>query len=528
MKVVPPLPKAFDRWLDREPLKASRYGYYHRLSRSKATCFCTHCKQDFVMERILPTHNQDGVCPCCGFAITFKAEGLSKSVRDTEKTAVLQHLSNGGYLLRFFTTHRFFMAHYRHPKTESIEESRLFFTEQGVVTGQYKMGNSNYTGRYGWYPTKDNLTGDNITWNVCCGVYLYKTNVWFEDRWLYPHNIRPALQRMGLNYGISSLLCGKPVDVTTALLQSIRYPFGHLLAARGMDQLIQELYSESKTLLKSRRVGKLHQCLGIPKNYLEATTVQLWGVKDVNWLATAPRLPSLSDLAWLQKEKLDYKTLNILLQYTSYHRIRKYTAAQNRLVIKQIQEHTGKERLPGERQLPRTTTIPLRLGIWKDYLQMSEKIGRDVRSNKRLFPKDLQLEHDIVQQLVKVEMNKNADAKIQSMYQSLAHKYSYENQQFMIRPPRNFQEFMDEGNYLDHCVARNGYYNGHINGEGLILFLRDTRASDTPYYTLEVDPHTLTIKQCYGHRHARATPEIAAFLEEWKAYCEKSMQARVA
>lgn len=528
MKIVPKLPKVFDNWLDRQPLKKSRYVYYRRFGKKKAMCFCTHCKKDFVMETKLPTHNQSGVCQSCGSGVIYKAEGISRKVSDKVYTAIVQRLRNGEYLLRFFHVYREFGEHYRNHKTTFHEDGRLFFTADGTITGQYKHGHSSFTGRYGWYPTKDTITGENITWSVCLGMYMYTENVWFRDAWLYPYNVHSMLEKLGLNFGIQSFLRGKPVNVTTTLLQSIRYPFGHLLKERGMQKLVDDLYVQGKDLACAKRTGKLHQCLGIPKEFLPLVAEQDWKIDDINWLATAAKQPTPDELSKVRKMELQYDSLNVVLRYTTFHKIIKYITVQNRLLKKQIKAHKGKQYQPGERRLPYTTTVNLRLGIWKDYLQMAERIGRDIRKNKWLFPKDLQEQHDIVQQLVKVEMNKKADRQIQAMYEPLRHQYYYEKGRYLIRPPRNFKEFMEEGNYLGHCVASNQYYNKHIAGTSLIFFLREVENPETPFYTVELNPSTMHVLQCQGQNHCNATPELNAFVADWKENCKGNVDARAA
>lgn len=518
MERVPALPAAFDRWLDREPLKTSRYVYYKRISPKRAACFCTHCKSDFVMEKTLPSHNKEGHCQSCGSAVIYKAKGMSRKVRDDTFTAIIQPLSGGDYVLRFFHTSRFFLDHHRNPETTSYENARLFFSREGIIVGQYKYGHSRFTGRYGWYPTKDRIVGESITWYVSAGMYMQKWNDWFRESWLYPHTVRPMLQKLGLSYRIQETICGSPVNVTTHLLQQIRYPFGYLLREQGMDALVEDIYADGKILNSGRKVGKIHQCLGIPKEYLPFIAKFRLGAADVNWLANIQKKPSVKEYRWILKNVKDYAVLDGLLRYTTYHKIMKYATEQHELLTKQRKECDGNYQLPDGRYLP-VSTIMNRLQFWKDNLDMSRRLGRDMKKNTWLFPKDVQLQHDLSQQLIQVQKNAEADREIQKLYTPLSQKYGYATETFMIRPPHNFTEIIVEGNQLGHCVARNGYHKKHITGETLIFFIRRTSDPGTPYYTLELEPDDMQVRQCYGKGHAGMTPKISDFIDAWKNAC---------
>ena len=39
------------------------------------------------------------------------------------------------------------------------------------------------------------------------------------------------------------------------------------------------------------------------------------------------------------------------------------------------------------------------------------------------------------------------------------------------------------------------------------------------YYTMEVDPKTMTVVQCRGYKNGAMTPEVKAFVEEYKSKC---------
>ena len=68
------------------------------------------------------------------------------------------------------------------------------------------------------------------------------------------------------------------------------------------------------------------------------------------------------------------------------------------------------------------------------------------------------------------------------------------------------KEIIDEGKNLHHCVA--GYAKRVAAEETVILFVRQTDAPDTPYYTLEIDPIEHTMRQCRGLRNCGMTKDV--------------------
>ena len=66
--------------------------------------------------------------------------------------------------------------------------------------------------------------------------------------------------------------------------------------------------------------------------------------------------------------------------------------------------------------------------------------------------------------------------------------------------PKKPEDIFREGQILHHCVGREGtgYIESHAKGETLILFLRPADKAEDPWYTIEVDPYEMRIKQRYA------------------------------
>lgn len=69
---------------------------------------------------------------------------------------------------------------------------------------------------------------------------------------------------------------------------------------------------------------------------------------------------------------------------------------------------------------------------------------------------------------------------------------------------------------MHHCVWT--YAERHAAGKTAIFFIRRTVEPRTPYYTLELDEKSLTVKQNRGLRNCGKTPEVQNFENLWLAW----------
>lgn len=508
MATVPKIPDAFERWVDSEPLKHSRYMVYKRMNNKVAECTCTHCHITSLMPVSKVKHCEPGVCPSCGSAITFRAAGRSCRVWDEGYSALLQQVKNGDFLLRFFSHHRSFYRGFDCPETNMFERGRLFFTKEGNITGAYKYGSSASLGRYGWYKCNDQIVGKNTKWEVTVAMYNKEWNVWFQPAFLYPYNMRSMLGRLDMSYSLQKEWCHLTIDPTTSILQTARYPFIKRLSDAGLTRLELELYERSYQLDYTKRTGSLHSCLGVPKELMPAMKEHDVNADVLNVLSRLPN-PVEEDIKHLESSR-ELAIILDLLGYTTMHKIRKYIAAQ-----KDFQEK--KNRYSGY-------NVPVH---WRDYLQMAAAMGYDVRKKSILFPKDVTEEHDKLTQLKQVEYDPVVDKKIQDIHPALAQQYSFEDNDFLIVTPRNFEDFKVEGVTQLHCVCVNKYYIRHIGGDSLIFFLRRQAEPETPFYTIRYDPGNNTISECEGYRHKKPDEKIQAFTGKWLRFLKQSSTKNV-
>ena len=154
-------------------------------------------------------------------------------------------------------------------------------------------------------------------------------------------------------------------------------------------------------------------------------------------------------------------------------------------------------------------------GYLLDYWTMAEELGYDLGNAHVRWPRDLYQAHEAARLARRNLRNRAANADIRARYRSLR-KWRFCRDGILIRPAKSQDELNREGKELHHCVAT--YGRSVAAGTSAIFFIRRASGPDKPWYTLELDEKTLTVRQnrcdCNGPR----TPEVRAFEELWVSW----------
>nr|DAJ17272.1 MAG TPA: PcfJ like protein [Siphoviridae sp. ct8TV20] len=142
------------------------------------------------------------------------------------------------------------------------------------------------------------------------------------------------------------------------------------------------------------------------------------------------------------------------------------------------------------------------LRMYFDYLEMSDAIGRDMRSPKYLCPKNLKKTHDEVMKLkqkldekIDFEKKKKKALEDEAIYQNQKGKFfglAFGDDLIQVSVLQSVMDFLCEGKYMHHCVYTNKYY---LKPESLIL---SAHIGDKRIETVEVNLKTLDVVQSRG------------------------------
>ena len=195
------------------------------------------------------------------------------------------------------------------------------------------------------------------------------------------------------------------------------------------------------------------------------------------------------------------------------------------------------------RQNQRVMSMQDKLTVWRDYLRMAERVGRDMSQRQSLMPRDLFNAHDEMVEYRRIQIEtayqgrraeelrgqlqnfKSTMQKYQNRREKLQAKYEYRSGSLMIKVPENGEEIIQEGNVLHICVG--GYAGRHLTGATTILFLRRARKPETPYVCIEIRERDNQIIQIHGYQNEflgngksirRPSERFKPFLDEWLAW----------
>ncbi|MEN6325817.1 MAG: PcfJ domain-containing protein [Syntrophomonas sp.] len=160
---------------------------------------------------------------------------------------------------------------------------------------------------------------------------------------------------------------------------------------------------------------------------------------------------------------------------------------------------------------------------WIDYVADCKKLQMDLSSDSVLFPRDLYRAHQNTIKQVKIKADKEMNEKIKAKLKRLDKKYCFEYQGLLIRPAQSTDELIAEGKALHHCVGT--YSDKYAKGKTVLLFIRETRKPNKPYFTLELREQAIV--QCHGKNNCLPDKRINKFIEAFKTSKLQPKKTRV-
>jgi len=155
------------------------------------------------------------------------------------------------------------------------------------------------------------------------------------------------------------------------------------------------------------------------------------------------------------------------------------------------------------------------LNIYKDYLEMAEKLSYNYKSNKDLFPRNLISRHDKMQTKIKVTEDMNTQFKAYLRYLELS-KYTYSDNKYIIFPAPSIDSMKDEGKQQGNCVGYM-YLNPYIKGQTEIFFVRKLEDVTKSFITLEYKNGKVVQKEL-PHHNRNFTNEQLEFIDKWLGF----------
>lgn len=151
---------------------------------------------------------------------------------------------------------------------------------------------------------------------------------------------------------------------------------------------------------------------------------------------------------------------------------------------------------------------------YNDYLSQCRKLKYDLHDTAISMPRRFKDMHTRLSEIVEYNATRKMQQYLTERIESRK-LLEFTFGSLFIRQPADVMEIISEGKELHHCVG--GYAERHANGKLHIMFIRTAEKPDVPYYTMEISTEG-KIVQVRGLRNCKTTPEVQAFIEEYKQH----------
>ena len=104
--------------------------------------------------------------------------------------------------------------------------------------------------------------------------------------------------------------------------------------------------------------------------------------------------------------------------------------------------------------------------------------------------------------------------------------YEYEDENYVVRLPKDLNEIVREGNLQRICIG--GYTSRHASGQTNIFFLRRKNNPDTPFYAIEMD-NSMRVVQIHGYANSwlgnnpEAIPTVVRWMRKSGIQCDEKI-----
>ena len=165
-----------------------------------------------------------------------------------------------------------------------------------------------------------------------------------------------------------------------------------------------------------------------------------------------------------------------------------------------------------------TTAPHMELSHLRDYWEMCIKLKDDLKDHAIRWPQNLYSAHDQAAERI----NERADGTLRDQFAQRTEcldPFTWADGEILIRPARSQAELRKEGKQLSHCVAT--YAERHASGKTAIFFIRKTESPDLPWFTLEWDEETNSVRQNRGKCNCAPPDEVKDFVAKWLEHNKK-------
>ena len=477
MRCVPAIPHGLKEWTRRYAMPA-----YFIYDRKATTGVCSACGHEIKLTDV--KHNAEAVCPHCGRTLTMKARGRMKSLYDRETCQVIQRTSPNELVIRIFKF-----------ESDAVTGSMHFFESARQFIRQEANGElscEDYYSKYGEWKA-----------GIRAVYILYQYQFYADTKGhIYTANLPRALKGTPWQYcpvAASYEHFRERMQIRPFLAAHLKHPQLEHLVKTGFYTLASDLaYRDDSLPQLDETQNRTHRILGVAAEdvtflrELDADAAALRIFSQYTGLKDRQKL-----LLWQLKHEVR-QAVSPILRHTTAHKMMRYLEQQQANANAQHQW--------------RCNSMQNLVTEYRDYLEMSERLGDDLTNTFVLFPKNLTEAHDAAAARQKIKLNKELRRDFRIAYKRVMSHLDFEREGMKMVYPSEPEEIIHEGQVLHHCVAN--YVDKVAKKECLILFLRHCDDISKSFYTVEI--RNRKIAQVRGYKNQAPTPEVSSFMAAWE------------
>lgn len=455
----------------------------------KNRAVCTRCGEEWEIApgEYARMHGLEGICPCCCSRNIYASAGRGRACYE-EYIRLLHFTEHEGTLYGFLDYITVSFKPFGRPSLlRSLEEVYIFNKDK----------QERWAKQYQYY-------------SGYCYEKRRRTNVppaptapyTWESKWrniLWSKDLLDTIARSDCRYifGTGLLSENEGMMLPAYIGTMMKYHSVELLAKAGFSNIARHKIDGGTCRGINWRANSLQKILKLPKRDVKRLR---------QWDPTCDELEAFQQLPEECRRDIDMMILRDMLSWRTYDyekkkyeysykkEIEKYMPFDKWLRWAKTQEHYSEKKRP------------CLLRDYEDYIGTAEKLGMDIHKKSVLRPKDLKQAHDEAVNRLKIERDNLIDAAIAE--NARADEFSFRG--LMVIPAKCQEDLNKESAVLGHCVKT---YGGKLaRGACYIYFVRDAKAPDTPFYTMETKPNGELV-QCRGKHNCSMTDEVELFTD---------------
>ena len=509
-----PVPRGFQDFADRKVSAGMARKLFAAVDGKKRTTsyFCTKCGEEKTFKTKERPYIEDKgtmICPVCGKRLPVeKIDRRHRTCRFSGWYAFVQPTGQGFVLRTFSKTKRlefdFSEGRFTLEDRELSEKGRSFYSFKKetwkVQRYEHEWRSSEGTAWYRSYRngevSKSSRAGSYYGQLELTGLCLY------GDAELYTGNYRTALAGTPLRYNdlrdIAKVAARGGMRCADAVLQTLcEFPKLEWLLKMGLYGLVGYASYENEDDVLNTGGETIYEILGIGKTetrLLMKCGGSIGALKAIKMFKehdaearSEKQISFVSEVCGLERYYGGYSAGYRGTTYPDGTFLVRMMF-RNGVSMERAESYLRKEMRCGE-----FDDADDFCGIYKDYYQMADRLGKDFSNRWWLMPNHLQKAHDNVSkemEMAKQEILERESRRLNGILSELSRKKAEatetdDGEAYTAVFPSTIDEYKADGEALHQCIYTCGYYEKVARGESEIAFIRKRSEPDVPYATLE-------------------------------------------